>query len=214
MAIQELDLNIHYRPGKKNANADALSRHPVPGVGSAASDTQCLAIVAATITSWQPAKGGESTLSALQQEDAQLATIVDFLEEGVLPLEDKKARELALTKSQYTTVDDVLYRVESDRTLRVIPPTAQRQKLFHEAHEGKFGAHLRDAKIHGDLSRHYWWPGMRSDIIRWCKGCLTCASCRVGRAAKPPLTPIPVAGPFDRVGVDVIQLVEGLVHPP
>ena len=27
----------------------------------------------------------------------------------------------------------------------------------------------------------------------------------MGRAIKPPLTPIPVAGPFDRVGVDVIQ---------
>ena len=28
MAIQELDLSIHYRPGKKNSNADALSRYP------------------------------------------------------------------------------------------------------------------------------------------------------------------------------------------
>ncbi len=46
---------------------------------------------------------------------------------------------------------------------------------------------------------------MRSDILRWCKACLKCASRRIGRAEKPPLTPIPVAGPFDRVGVDVIQ---------
>ena len=29
LAIQELDLQIHYRPGKRNANADALSRSPV-----------------------------------------------------------------------------------------------------------------------------------------------------------------------------------------
>ena len=28
MAIQELDLSIHYRPGKRNLNADALSRYP------------------------------------------------------------------------------------------------------------------------------------------------------------------------------------------
>ena len=26
MALQELDLHIHYRPGKRNANANALSR--------------------------------------------------------------------------------------------------------------------------------------------------------------------------------------------
>ena len=28
LALQELDLEIHYRPGKKNGNADALSRAP------------------------------------------------------------------------------------------------------------------------------------------------------------------------------------------
>ena len=28
---------------------------------------------------------------------------------------------------------------------------------------------------------------------------------KAGRAVKPPLTPIPVSGPFDRVGVDVVH---------
>ena len=47
---------------------------------------------------------------------------------------------------------------------------------------------------------------------RWCARTspngvkrLICASWRPGRAVKPLLTPIPVAGPFDRVGVDVIS---------
>ena len=30
----------------------------------------------------------------------------------------------------------------------------------------------------------------------------------MGRAIRPPLTPIPVAGPFDQVGVDVIQIIK------
>ncbi len=46
---------------------------------------------------------------------------------------------------------------------------------------------------------------MRGDIIRWCQACLVCASRQVGRAVHPPLTPIPVGGPFDRVGVDVLH---------
>ncbi len=46
---------------------------------------------------------------------------------------------------------------------------------------------------------------MRADIIRWCRTCLTCATRQVGQASKPPLTPIPVSGPFDRVGVDIIK---------
>ena len=28
LIIQELDLEIHYRPGRQNSNADALSRNP------------------------------------------------------------------------------------------------------------------------------------------------------------------------------------------
>ena len=205
MAIQELDLHIHHRSGKKNTNADALSRYPVLSTESTSSTHQVLEVVAATNPSWESAKGGEPTLSTLQRADPQIAPIVEYLEKGELLEDDKRARELALTKSQYTIVDSVLYRVESDKTLRVIPPTSQRENIFLEVHGGRLGAHLRDAKIHGELSRHYWWPGMRNDIIRWCKSCITCASRQVGRAIKPPLTPIPVAGPFDRVGVDVIQ---------
>ena len=46
---------------------------------------------------------------------------------------------------------------------------------------------------------------MRADTTRWTRGCLVCATHSTGRALRPPLTPLPVAGPFDRVGVDVIQ---------
>ena len=46
---------------------------------------------------------------------------------------------------------------------------------------------------------------MRADVQWWCQGCLTCSSRHVGRAERSPLMPIPVAGPFDCVGVDIIQ---------
>ena len=59
--------------------------------------------------------------------------------------------------------------LEPDKTLRVVPPNMDRDKLFHEAHDGRFGGHLRYAKIHGQLGRHYWWPGMRRDIRDRCR---------------------------------------------
>ena len=46
---------------------------------------------------------------------------------------------------------------------------------------------------------------MRGDITHWTRGCLVCTTHSPGHAVRPPLTPIPVSGPFDRVGVDVIQ---------
>ena len=65
-------------------------------------------------------------------------------------------QEKALT--QYEVIDGVLYHIEPDKTLRIVLPSADRKKVFNEAHSGVFGAHLREAKIHGQLAKHYWWP--------------------------------------------------------
>ena len=46
---------------------------------------------------------------------------------------------------------------------------------------------------------------MRKDITRWTRECLVCNSHFLGQSVRPPLTPIPMAGRFDRIGVDVIQ---------
>lgn len=52
-----------------------------------------------------------------------------------------------------------------------------------------------------------WWYGMRSDVRRFYRGCLTCATQKgPGRGIRPLLQPIPVKGPFHRVGVDVLTL--------
>ena len=104
-----------------------------------------------------------------------------------------RRRELIRTQSQYEVVGGVLYHVEVDKTLGINPSTGDRKQIFEEVHPGTFGGHLRNVKFHGQLSKHYWWPRMRADIRSWCRACLTCATRHVGQAAKPPLTPIPVA---------------------
>ena len=83
-----------------------------------------------------------------------------------------------------------------------MPPTCNCEQLFKEVTSEPFGAHLREAKVHGELSKHYWWPKMRSDIRKWCNGCFVCATCQPSRATHSPLNPIPVEGPFHCVGVD------------
>jgi len=64
---------------------------------------------------------------------------------------------------------------------------------------------LGDAKVFIELHNHYWWEKMPQDITRWTRGCIVCATSSVGRAVRAPLTPIPVAGAFNRVGVDIIK---------
>ena len=95
---------------------------------------------------------------------------------------------------QYEVIDNVLYHVEVDHTLRVIPPAHLRETLFKEAHSGLFGNHLCRAKIHGQLAKHYWWPGMRADIVKWSRACMVCATRQLGKPVHPFLSPIPISG--------------------
>ena len=106
LSIQELDLHIHYRPGRKNEKADALSRFPCK---QSSSSTDVLGHVVAAVEPsdpQSPSKGGDLSLSDLQRRDRTLAPYFAYLEDGVLPDEEADARELVLSKSQYTVVDD------------------------------------------------------------------------------------------------------------
>ena len=60
---------------------------------------------------------------------------------------------MVIGKSQFVITSGVLYHVE-DKSLRIIPPVEARQKLFKEVHEGVYGAHLRETKMHGELSKY------------------------------------------------------------
>ena len=102
-------------------------------------------------------------------------------------------------------IDGILYHVGMDKSLQRVLPKQDRYNIFKEVHQGKFAGHLRDAKIHGQLSKTYWWPHMRKDITSWCRACEICTSRHVGKPIKPFLTPIPVGGPFDQVGMDIIK---------
>ena len=133
--------------------------------------------------------------------------MIQYLETGELPAEEKKAKEIILGKVRYTLIDGILYHIGMDKSLQIVLPKQDGYNIFKEVHQGKFAGHLQDAKIHGQLSKTYWWPHMRKDISSLCRACEMCASRYhdVGKPIKPFLTPIPVGGPFDRVGVDIIK---------
>ena len=121
MALQELDLDIQYRPGSSNARADALSRYPVPPLPEDCTKTQVPALVAMVDAPSLSAQSGEThcqetTLRGRQLEDPQLREIIHYLVDGELPAENRRARQLLLSQSDFTVQDGVLYRIERDKT--------------------------------------------------------------------------------------------------
>ena len=133
MAIQELDLKIEYRPGKANARADALSRYPVSLTGKANARADALSrypvslldddcagtrsrpLIAAIEPPLSPAESGEEctgdSLGERQRQDPQLMDIIAYLETGELPQDDRRARELILSRSQFELLEGSLYRI-------------------------------------------------------------------------------------------------------
>ena len=136
-------------------------------------------------------KGERNGLAESQMSDIQLRPIIEYLRNGSLPTDENAARELMLNKKQYVLLDDVPYNMVADGTVHVITPVKQQREIIKEAHDEKFGGHLQDAKVFSQISKSYWWSGMHKEVTRYCRSCEKCASCHVGKAIKPPLTPIP-----------------------
>ena len=49
-----------------------------------------------------------------------------------------------------------------------------RDRILVEYHNSVLGGHLGRDKTYMRLERDWWWPGMYSDVVRWCKHCLAC----------------------------------------
>ena len=173
---------------------------PLPPESPSVDELQMLPVVEATRL---------SEIAEQQRRDPELCPVIRYLEDGTIPTESKLARRLVMERPRFDIVDGVLYYENPDveGKWRIAVPTCWRETLIREAHDGRFGGHFAERRIYQQLRRYYWWDKMRADIRRYCRACLVCASrSGQGRTLKPPLQPIPIGGPFHRVGVDVLQL--------
>ena len=223
------DVHIVYRPGR--LNADALSRSPhsgPPPLGEGEDETQVSAVktsppaapsessrthegdtiedVLVQPPQWTPAA---VSFAEEQKKDPEVADVITFLESGELPLENKRARVIALQKSLFVLKEGILYYADpkQEHRLRVVVPCHRREQILAEHHSGLTGGHFAAKKMYAALTRHWWWDGMHHDTFQFASWCPQCAVVTGGsRQHRPPLHPIPVSRPFQIIGVDVMEL--------
>jgi len=57
---------------------------------------------------------------------------------------------------------------------QVIVPVALRAFILRRYHGLPISGHLGRNKVYKQLRQHYWWPGLKADVIRWIRACATC----------------------------------------
>ena len=90
---------------------------------------------------------------------------------------------------------------------QIVVPPKFREVILKRAHENAFSAHLGIGKTLNRISRNFFWPKLKKDVVRHCK---TCHQCQIAGKSnqsipKAPLVPIPSVGePFEHIIIDIV----------
>ncbi|GBO34796.1 Transposon Ty3-I Gag-Pol polyprotein [Araneus ventricosus] len=183
LRLQEYDINIVYKSGRKHSDADSLSRKPL--FESVVENCDEIPSLAA-ITDYRKE----------QLKDKHLKSIIRTLEKGD-------------GYQSYQMRNNVLYKRNYDpmgqQWLLVIPKQLRRDVL-KSLHDAPTSGHLGLAKTYDRIRRKYCWPGLYGSVRRYVSHFRECQ-----RRKSPPqlpsgqLHPIKLPDiPFNKIGVDLL----------
>ena len=90
---------------------------------------------------------------------------------------------------------------------QIVVPQSYRHEILSMAHDIPLAGHLGVNKTRNKVSKHFYWPNMKGDVVKFCRSCHTCQV--VGKPNKKIhkayLQPIPAfEEPFSRVLVNCV----------
>ena len=141
------------------------------------------------------AQQGDATLSKchsslLSQEEAKKKKMAYILDDGLL-------------MRRWTS--DATEDADWSATCQVVVPTAFRPHMLNLAHDHPWSGHMGVTKTYDRVLKHFFWPGLKADVVDHCHTCHVCQVARKSNQVIPPapLCPIPVMEePFEGVIVD------------
>jgi hypothetical protein len=230
LRIQPYLFTLHYKPGSKHSNADALSRctdcteemddddntadntigmiNDTIGVIDTLTEDECLFV--------GMVEDVLDRLPQMQRTDPELRPYVQYLETGVLPTDPATARKVeAEARHMLLSDQSVLLYSWSPKTHRdgripfaVVVPAGLRDDVLRTIHDSPLsGGHLGFDKTYDRCRQRYWWPQMAKDIQLYCVACHQCQRANSSKHMKDgALHTIPVGEPWEKMSVDFMHL--------
>ena len=169
--IKDYDCTIEYHPGKANVVAEALSRKPQ-------------ATLAFIKTVQLPLVKELKELNAGLAVSDSGALLAHF---GTRPLLLKEIWEMQMQDPELLKAREIVQnRVQSEFTVRddgmllfrgrvCVPAVAPlKEMILQEAHSSPYAMHPGGTKMYRTLRPHYWWSGMKRNIVEFMARCLVC----------------------------------------
>ncbi|UYV66538.1 hypothetical protein LAZ67_4002004, partial [Cordylochernes scorpioides] len=178
LKLQEYDINIVYKSGRKHKDADCLSRSPL-------ADT---AEIEGHITSIQD-------IAEEQSKDPHLVGIREKLAN-----ENLKGYQMiggVLYKKNYDP---------EGKPWLLVFLKQMRHEILKDVHDTPMAGHLGFAKTYDRVRKRFYWPGLYRTVSQYIAHCKECQR-RKGVPQKPPglLVPIPpTTSPFQKIGIDYL----------
>ena len=144
-SLCEFDLELRYRPGRVNSNADALSRAPVVSDNLENDDEEAQIAQVSADHEVNDTPQPISEVAELQLADVEFGQVLRYVRDGVEPVDPRVKRYyVVLEKEKFVVLEGVLYFVDPARKdrIKLVVPEVLRQSLMEEVHNGGFSGHF------------------------------------------------------------------------
>ncbi|XP_068684916.1 uncharacterized protein [Montipora foliosa] len=89
---------------------------------------------------------------------------------------------------------------------RIVVPESYRNEILRVAHTIPLSGHMGFAKTLDRIGAHFFWPGLSSDVRKFCATCPQCQLvARKLKSHRAPLRPVEVVTePFKKIAIDIV----------
>ena len=173
LTLSAYDYSIAYKPGKELANADSLSRLPLPQTPL---HTPLPGDIVLLMDTLQASPVTAQHVRQWTDRDPLLARVRTQVKEGWIDGEEENMKPFNRRKSELSVQDGCILWGN-----RVVVPEQGRSKVVQQLHEGHPGV-TRMKSIARSLT---WWPGIDKDIEKTVQNCQPCQQHQKSPAPAP-----------------------------